>query len=88
MAFAGGSVTAAPVAAGRVQVAGDPDAVGEGDLRRDDLRADLHRERAARREPAARRRVRRSGGEPGMTSSVRRSAWMFGNAASSFCVYG
>ncbi len=31
---------------------------------------------------------RRSGGDPGIVSSVRRSAWMLGNAPSSFCVYG
>ena len=32
--------------------------------------------------------MRRSGGEPGITSSVRRSAWMLGNADSSLRVYG
>ena len=31
---------------------------------------------------------RRSGGEPGMTSRSRRSAWMFGKARRSFWVYG
>ena len=43
-------------------------------------------QRGANRQPGG--GSRRSGGEPGMTSSVRRSAWMFGKAASSFCVYG
>ena len=58
----------------RIEVAGDPDAV-ERDLRRDDLRADVPsraEQRGANRQPGG--GSRRSGGEPGMTSSVRRSA--------------
>ena len=44
----------APVEPGRVEMAGHPDAVGEDDLGRLDLAADVHRRRAARVEPAAR----------------------------------
>ena len=43
-------------------------------------------QRGANRQPGG--GLRRSGGMPGMTSSVRRSAWMFGKAPSSACVYG
>ena len=43
-------------------------------------------QRAANRHPGG--GSRRSGGEPGITSSVRRSAWMLGNDDRSFCVYG
>ena len=47
----------AALAPRRVEVARDPDAVREEDLRRHDLLADGHHERAARMEPAARRRI-------------------------------
>ena len=43
-------------------------------------------QRGAKRQPGG--GLRRSGGMPGMTSSVRRSAWMFGYAPSSAWVYG
>src|SRR4029079_12908043 len=42
--------------------------------------------RGAKRQPGG--GVGRAGGIPGIPSSVRRSAWMFGKAASSACVYG
>ena len=53
------------VAARRVEVAGDANAVAERDLRRNDLRADRHRERAARVEAAAGRRIAQVGRRAG-----------------------
>ena len=80
--------TGTPSLALGIQVAGDADAIEASPRagRPREQTSIANEQRGANRQPGG--GLRRSGGEPGMTSSVRRSAWMFGNAASSFWVYG